>query len=135
MKRLLCFIMTAVLLLCLCGCSVISTDITMDEIVSAYEAAGYQVSSGYYDEKTEWGVIGYIRADHPNGDYIYFSIFDNEENAQAYKDELYHPGVMGMFSFIFGDAKWMRWEVYGKIVVEYSNSETCKPFEMLLKSN
>ena len=135
MKRFLSFVLIAVLLLCLCGCSVVRTDITMDEIVSAYEAAGYQVSSGYYDEKTEWGVIGYIRADHPNGDYIYFSIFDNEENARGYKDKLYHPGVMGMFSFIFGDAKWMRWEVYGKIVVEYTNSETYKPFEMLLKPN
>ena len=122
----------AFMILTLCGCSDPRTYITAEEIIAAYQAAGYSVSSGYYDEPLERGQIGYIQADHPDGDYIYFSIFASEGDAQAYKDEFYHPGAMGLFSWIFGDPSWQRWEVYGNIMVEYDDPDFYGVFKALL---
>ena len=133
MKRLLVLLLIAVSLLSGCS-SEYRTDVPPEEIVAAYEAAGYRVSTGYYDEKLEYSQIGYIQADHPDGDYIYFSIFETEAEAEAYKEEFYHPGMMGLFSAIFGDPSWQRWEVYGNIVVQYDNPDFFEPFEELLKS-
>ena len=123
------------LMFLLSGCSSnYRTDVTPEEIIAAYEAAGYNVSSKTYDEKLEYGQTGYIQADHPDGDYIYFSIFETEEDAKAYKKEFYHPGMMGLFSAIFGDPSWQRWEVYGNIVVQYDEPDFLTPFKELLKS-
>ena len=133
MKRLFAFLLIAALLLS--GCSPkYRTDVTPEEIVAAYEGAGYSVYFDYYDEKLEEGEIGYIQANHSNGDYIYFSIFETEEDAEAFKDQFYHPGMMGLFSVIFGDPSWQRWEVYGNIVVQYDEPDFKRPFEELLKS-
>ena len=133
MKRFSALLFT--LLLLLSGCSSkVRTDVTPDEIVAVYEAAGYTVWSEMYDEKLDYGEIGYIQANHPDGDYIYFSIFESEEDAESYKKEFYHPGMLGLFSVIFGDPSWMRSEVYGCIVVEYDNPVLYEPLEELLKS-
>lgn len=134
MKRCILWMLICAILFTFCGCAKRRTDISCEEIVAAYEAAGYDVSSKLYEETLEHGQIGYVQADHPDGDYIYFAIFENEEAAKAYKKEFYHPGMMGLFSAIFGDPSWQRWEVYGCIVVQYDEPEFMKPFKDLLKS-
>ena len=134
MKKVFALLLTALLLLSGCS-SKHRTDVTPEEIIAAYEAAGYNVSANTYDEKLEHGQIGYIQADHPDGDYIYFAIFETEEDAKANKEEFYHPGMMALFSMIFGDPSWQRWEVYGNIVVQYDEPDFMEPFEELLKSS
>lgn len=134
MKKLLAVLLTLALLISLAACeSQYRTDVSREEVIAAYEASGYSVSSQIYGEKLEHGVIGYIRADHPDGEYIYFSIFENEADAQAYKSEFCHPVMMGLFSAIFGDPSWQRWEVYGCMVVEYGDSDFMQPFKELLE--
>ena len=123
-----------ILALLLVGCASQRTDITREEIVEAYEAAGYSVWSREYDEKLDYGEIAYVQANHPDGDYIYFSIFETEEAAKAYKEEFYHPMAMGLFSVIFGQPSWQRWEVHGCVVAQYDEPEFFEPFEELLKS-
>ena len=132
MKRLCALLLAAMLLLSGCS-SNYHTDVTPEEIVTAYRDVGYSVSMRYYEDKPEHGQIGYIQADHPEGGYIYFSIFETEEDAKAYKKEVYHPGMIGLFSMIFGDPSWQRWEVYGTVVVQYDNPDFYEPFEDLLK--
>ena len=131
MKR--CFVILLSLLLLLGGCSAKRTDITREEIVAAYEAAGYSVSSRDYDEPLDYGQVAYVQADHPDGDYIYFSIFETPEQAKAYKEEFYHPAMMGLFSAIFGDPSWQRWQVHGCVVAEYDEPEFYEIFLNLLK--
>lgn len=132
MKRI--FAIVIILSLLLVGCSRRSyPNISREEIVSAYEAAGYNVWSDTYDEPLEYGQIAHVQANHPDGDYIYFTIFENEADAKAYKRELYHPVMMGLFSIIFGDPSWQRWEVYGCIVVEYDNPDFMDPFKELIR--
>jgi len=130
MKRVIPFLLSVVLL---CGCTTYRTDISAVEIVAAYENAGYHVSTTTYSEMLEYGQIAYVQANHPNGNYIYFVIFETEEAAQAYKKEFYHPVMMGLFSSIFGEPSWQQWKVYGCIVVEYDDPDFFAVFEELLK--
>ena len=133
MKRIA--IILLVLMLLLAGCSPqYRTDITREEIVAAYEAAGYTVSSREYDEKLDNGQIAYVQADHANGEYIYFYIFETEKEAQAYKEECYHPVMTSLFSVIYGRPAWPHWEVYGSILAQYDDPDFFGVFEQLLNA-
>lgn len=131
MKRLFCILLTIIILLCGCS-SRYRTDITLEEIIEVYEDAGYNVASRIFDEKMESGQVAYVQADHPNGDYIYFAVFDSEKNAKAYENELDHPFMKLIFSFILGDAGLERMNTYGCIVVSYDDPNHFYPFEGLL---
>lgn len=133
MKKFVTLLLAVLLLLSGCS-SKYRTDVTREEIVAAYEDAGYSVWTESYYEKQEHGEIAYVQANHPDGDYIYFTFFETEEDAKAYKEEFYHPGMMGLFSAIFGDPSWPRWEVCGCVVAEYDNPDFFEPFEDLAKS-
>ena len=130
MKRLLLLLMLAAVFLS--GCAAPPADITPEEIIAAYEDAGYIVASGTYEEVLDHGVTGYIRADHPDGDYIYFSIFESEADAQAYEDAN-HPGILWFFSVLFGDPSWRYCEAYGKIAVEYTDPKLFETFKDLME--
>ncbi len=134
MKRFRIIMISLLVVILLGGCSGKGNDISREEIVAAYKDAGYSVWTDVYDEPLDYGEIAYVQANHPDGDYIYFSIFETPEQAKAYKKEYYHPGMMGLFSVIFGDPSWQRWEVYGCIVVQYDEPEFTEPFDRLLKS-
>ena len=131
MKRIIALSLIFVLLLC--GCTTPDDrGITVEKIVEAYEAAGYGVWAEVYDEKLDEGEVASIQANHPNGDYIYFSVFENEQEAKEYKDEYYHPFMMWFFSVIYGESLWPRWEVYGCVVVQYTDPDLFEPFRELL---
>ena len=132
MKRVMIAILVLTLLFSGCAAQT-PRDVTPEEIVKAYQDAGYVVWSDMYDETLDEGEIGYIQANHPDGDYIYFTIFATEKEAQAYKEEYYHPLAMGLFSAIYGEPSLVRWEVHGNIVAEYDQPEFYEVFENLLK--
>ena len=116
------------------GCAATGKDVTREEIIAAYEKAGYEVWSRVYDEPMEYGLMGYIKAQHPDGDYIYFSIFETEEQAKAYKQEYYHPAMMGLFLSIFAGKIYVpRWEVYGCFVAQFENPAFYEVFQNLRK--
>ena len=115
------------------GCSSAYKNVGMDEIVAAYEAAGYTVWVKKYDEKQDHGEIAYIQANHPDGDYIYFSFFEDEAAARANKQEFYHPVIMTLFLSIYaGELCIPRWKVYGSMVIQYENPEYYKVFRELV---
>lgn len=132
MKRIVPLILIFALLCCGCAADY-RTDVTLEEIATAYELAGYKISTGTYDERLDLSQVAYLRADHPDGDYIYFTFFDTAEAAREYEKEQDKPIIIGLFSVIFGEPKWVRMEAYGTIVVQYSNSKYFSPFENLLK--
>ena len=128
------FCLFLVISLLLSACAASNAVVTAEEIVQSYEQAGYEVSTGMYDFTLEYGITGYIKAEHPDGDYIYFTIFESESAAEVYKDAFYHPGMLGLFSVIFGDPSWVRFQVHGNMVIQYENAEFYDIFENLLKS-
>ena len=106
-----------------------------EQIVSAYEAEGYACYYRMYEEKQDSGQIGFVQADHPDGNYAYFFIFESNEAAAAYKRESYHPVTTLFFSSIFGDPSWYRWEVYGSIVAQYDDPDLAEPLYSLVHGN
>ncbi len=130
MKRL--FWIVIPLLLILASCSAAKPQPTREEIAEAYSQAGYSVWTELYDEPLEEGQIAYLQANHPDGDYIYFTFFETEEAAKAYKEEYYHPVAMGFFSVIFGDPAWQQWIVHGNMVAEYDEPAFYEVFQNLL---
>ena len=123
------------LILLLNGCASSHKDITREEIVHAYQEADYEVWFRDYDEPMEYGQIGYIRADHPDGDYIYFSVFETEDQAKDYEQEYYHPIAMGLFLSIYaGEIHIPKWDVYGCYVAQYKNPAYFDVFQELIKS-
>jgi len=77
-------------------------------------------------------VVAYVRADHPNGNYIYFSFFENEADAKANEKEMDHPVMTYIMSFLFGDPSLQRLDAYGCVVVSYDDPDLFEPFEALL---
>ena len=54
--------------------------------------------------------------------------------AKAYKQEYYHPAMMGLFLSIFaGEIYVPRWEVYGCFVVQFENPAYYEVFQNLRK--
>ena len=133
MKRMLSIVLCGLLLFGISGCGAVEADISREEIILVYETAGYQVSSKMYEEKLENGSIAYVQADHPNGDYIYFTFFENNADAKAYEKNMDHPLMKFFFSAISGDACWERLKTYGCVVVTYSDPALFQPFEDLMK--
>jgi hypothetical protein len=131
MKRLLFAVL--VLTLLFTGCTAFDrTEVSRLEIVAAYESAGYAVWTDSYDEKLESGAVAYVQANHPDGNYIYFTFFETNEEAKAYEKDLDHPFMKGFFSIIFGDPSWERMDTYGCIVVSYDDPKLFSPFKELL---
>lgn len=133
MKKILLFFWSFLILSMFAGCFSGGSDITQEEIVAAYEKAGYTVSFGSYEEKSPNGEIAYIQAMHSGGDYIYFAFFETEKEAQAYIKEADHPLTLWFFSTIYGDPAWIRMERCGNIVAQYEFPEFLEPFNALRK--
>lgn len=72
MKNLKLLFLVLLVVFLLAGCAGKWTDISREEIIEAYEAAGYHVGSCVYEQPLEYGQIAYVQADHPNGDYIFY---------------------------------------------------------------
>ena len=55
-----------------------------------------------------------------------------EEIIAAYEDAN-HPGILWVFSVIFGDPSWRYCEAYGKIAVEYTEPKLFETFKDLME--
>ena len=132
MKRVLAILLATVFLLS--GCSILDVcpSVSLEDIASVYSEAGYSVWTDVYDEPLEDGQIASIQADHPDGDYIYFSFFSTNEDARACKAEYYHPVAMLLFSAIYGDPSWVRWVVYDNVIIQYDEPNFFVPFIELI---
>lgn len=133
MKRVV-ILLLIIAIIMLPGCSATHNDPSFDEIIAAYSDAGYSVYSQLYDEPQEFGITGYIQANHPDGHYIYFEFFETPQMAESYKNEYYHPVMMGLFLSIYAQDIYIpKWQVHSNIVIQYENPEFYAVFENLLK--
>lgn len=132
MKRCFAMILCTALLLCCMGCNAQVKDITCDDVIAAYEKAGYEVfhkDSSYHEN----GVC-YVRIDDPKSDdYIYFEFFKDAESAQSYAETRQWNVLLWLFSVIYSDPSWLTTKTYGNIEYEYDNSDLIKPFNELIK--
>ncbi len=122
------------LLLCilLSGCSTVEREISCQEIVAAYEAAGYSVF-----HKDPSGIDGYdcyiCIEDKDRGEQIYFHRFPTAIEAQSYADTREYNILLWLFSVIYGEPSWMQTLTYGCYEIEYVGNSIYDPFAELIR--
>lgn len=140
MKKLLSCILTVILSLtcftaCNNGTSSEPKDISCEDIIKAYEDAGYYVTHGEHkdDESSRICFIKINLTEDSDSDYIYFQTYFTEEQAkEAAKVDEYDPAIW-FFAAVVGENRWLKSGTYGKIEYSYYNSELIKPFNELIK--
>ena len=136
MKKFILLIVTIFLAITLSSCDnnnmVSDKEITCEDIINIYEEAGYEI---FHKETTDqdynWNC--YVKCTVPDSDdYIFFYIFDTNEEADNYADERDWNILLYFFSELFGDSSWLKTKSYNNIAIEYDQSELYKPFESLM---
>ena len=126
----LCFSFTA------CDNSIEPKKISCEDIIKAYEDAGYYVTHGEHKTEAESSQLCYIKAsltEDSDSDYIYFIICFTEEQAkEAAKTDKYNLAVW-LYATVNGESRWLKTGTYGKIEYSYYNSGLIKPFNELIK--
>ena len=136
MKKFILLIVIIFLAITLSSCDndnmVSEKEIICDDIFNVYVEAGYEIfhketiDQGYY-----WNC--YVKCTVPDSDdYIFFYIFDTNEEADNYADERDWNILLYFFSELFGDSSWLKTKSYNNIAIEYDKSELYKPFESLM---
>ena len=131
MKRIILLLLITALFLCGCAPSY-RTDATAEQIAAVYKDAGYDVSFRNFSQKTDDGIVGYVQADHENGEFIYFAIFDSESAAEDYVSTMGNSFWDDIVAFFGGEESSVYMDSYGCIVVSYTNEDHFTPFESLL---
>lgn len=133
MKKGIALLLAAAILLCCTGCKAEIKNISCDDVIAAYESAGYEIfHKDTGAEDYEWEC--YIQATHPDsGSYIMFYIFDSPDAAESYADTRQWNVVLWLYSLASGHPTWLTTETYGNIEIEYDDGELYKPFQTLLK--
>ena len=137
MKR----IISILLLLCICfsfmacGKSEVK-EISCEDIIKAYEDAGYYVVHGAHQDEAESTQLCYIRAnlsEDDGSDYIYFITCFTEEQAEDAREIDKYNVLKWFFFAMSGENRWLKTGTYGKIEYSYYNSELIRPFNELIK--
>ena len=111
-------------------------EISCEDIISAYEAAGYSVAHGAHSEVANESQLCYIRAnisDAPDSDYIYFIICATKEQAEEARMTDKYNLVKWIYATLGGESRWLKTGTYGNIEYSYYNSKLIKPFKELLE--
>ena len=134
-------IISILLLLSLCfsvsACSKAeSKEISCEDIISAYEDAGYCVTHGEHKNEADSSQLCYIKAnltEDPDSDYIYFiTCFTEEQAEEAAETDKYNLAVW-LYATVSGESRWLKTGTYEKIEYSYYNSKLIKPFNELIK--
>ncbi len=131
--------LTAVLCVCSlasCKSSPQPKEITCEDIIRAYEDAGYFVTHGAHKDEAESTQLCYIKAnvtEDSDSDYIYFiTCFTEEQAEEARQIDKYNLFVW-FYGTMNGESRWLKTGTYGKIAYSYYSSELIKPFNELVK--
>ena len=135
MKKILSFILLFSLAVSLVACGKSEPkEISCEDIIKAYEDAGYYVTHGEHRDESEGSQRCYIKAcltEDSDSDYIYFiTCFTEEQAEEARKNDKYNP-VVRFYAAVSGEARWLKTGTYGNIEYSYYNSELIKPFNEL----
>lgn len=138
MKKILSFLLMLTLTLSLvaCGSNSKPKEISCDEIIKAYEDAGYYVTHGEHKSEVESSQLCYIKANisaDPDSDYIYFITCFTEEQAEEFAKIDQYNLVIWLYATISGENRWLQSGTYGKIEYTYYNPKLIEPFNKLIK--
>jgi len=126
---LLCFLFVA------CGKSE-PRELSCEELIAAYEEAGYYVAHGEHQEETDSPRRCYIKASisqEPDSDYIYFTTCFTEEQAEEVREIDKYNLIIWFYAAISGESRWLKTGTYGKIAYSYYDPALIEPFQELIQ--
>ena len=138
MKKALFLLLLLLLVLFLVSCASRTEpkEISCNEIISAYEEAGYYVVHGEHKSEEDGAQLCYIKAsfsENSDSDYIYFiTCFTEEQAKQAAATDEYNL-LIWLYAAICGESRWLKTGTYGAIEYSYYNSQLFQPFNELIK--
>ena len=119
-----------------CGNRTEPKEISCEDIIKAYEEAGYYVTHGAHKDEAESSQLCYIKAnltEDPDSDYIYFiTCFTEEQAEEAHETDKYNLAIW-LYATVSGESRWLKSGTYREIEYSYYNSEMIKPFKELIK--
>ena len=110
-------------------------EISCEDIIKAYEDAGYCVTHGEHKTETDSTQLCYIKvsiSEDAGSDYIYFTTCFTEKQAEELADGQKYNLVIWFYGAICGESRWLKSERYGKVHYSYYNDELVKPFNQLI---
>ena len=128
----LCFSFTA------CGKSEVK-EISCEEIIAAYEDAGYSVLYHGHENDESYNDLGMyccfeIRDPDNENNYMYVNRYFNEEDAkEASEKERFHP-ILWLFFGIFGEWRWLHTGCYGDLTYSTFDVKMIRPLRNLIRS-
>lgn len=136
MKKTIAIFFLFLLALSLVACSRSEQkEISCEDIIKAYEDAGYYVTHGEHKDEADGSQLCYIKAnltEDPDSDYIYFiTCFTEEQAKEAAERDEYNP-VIWLYATAVGESRWLKTGTYGTIEYSYYNPELIKPFNELI---
>ena len=126
----LCFSFTA------CGNSAEPKEISCEDIIKAYEDAGYFVTHGEHKDEEESSQLCFVKAsltEDTESDYVYFITCFTEEQAKEAAERDKYNFVVWLYAAAVGEGRWLKTGTYGKIEYSYYNRKLIKPFNELIK--
>ena len=137
MKKLLSIILLLSFCLPFTACNKAEVkEISCEDIIKAYESAGYYVVHGAHKDESDNTQLCYIKAsisEDSDSDYIYFiTCFTEEQANEARKIDKYNL-IIWFYAAISGESRWLKTGTYGKIEYSYYNPKLIKPFNKLVK--
>ena len=113
-------------------------EISCEEIIKAYEDAGYTVLYHGHENDESYHDLGMyccfeIRDPDNEDNYMYVNRYFNEEDAEATCKERQFNPILWLFFGIFGEWRWLHVKCYGDIEYETFDYRMMKPLEELTK--
>ena len=137
MKRILSILLIFTLAFSMLGCQKEDKHLTCEEIIAAYEEAGYGVfhnhDDPFYYDLNEYCYIKVTDPDNPDDNYIYIDRYFTKEDAKTVYEEHKYNAVLWLFFGIFGEWRWMKRGMYDDFIYETFDRDILKPLKGLME--
>ena len=137
MRKIYACILAVLLCITFVSCGKVEPkELSCEDIIKAYEDAGYYVTHGEHKDEVASAQLCYIKAnltEDDDSDYIYFiTCFTEEQAEEAEKTDKYNLAVW-LYAAVSGESRWLKTGTYGKIEYSYYNPKLIEPFNKLIK--
>lgn len=108
-------------------------DVTCEDVIAAYEEAGYGVTHLEYPDKDYGYLCNVIIRDSNGESSISFKFFETDAEAQAEADASQWNVILWLYSAAMFQPTWLHTEHYRNIEIEYDDTDLYGPFRDLIK--
>ena len=141
MKNVISFLLAITVLLSCTSCMTgKNKEITCEEIIAAYEDAGYYALYHGHENDENYHELGMyccfeIRDPSNEDNYMYVNRYFTEEDAKTAADERQFNPILWLFFGIFGEWRWLHVGYYGNIEYETFDHKMLFPMYSLILQN